>query len=264
MSKQNKNSPTTENPGRREALRRQQAARAAAERRMKIFSRTAWIAGIALIVAMAGIIGWSVVGAKNNQSAGVSAGGSLTPANATAEGAIRFGQADAPVTVTVYADFMCPYCGQFERANGETLDKLVDEGTIKLDIHPMAFLDSQSGGTKYSTRAANAFATVANADQAAALKFSQLLFTNQPSEGSTGLTDDQLAAFATQAGASSEVVAKIADNGYTGWIDELTQQAFNSGITGTPTVKINGETFTGDIYNAGPLADAINKAATGE
>lgn len=255
---------TTANPGRREALRRQQAARAAAEHRMKIFSRTAWITGITLIAVMVGVIGWSVVGAKSNQNAGISAGGSAVPPNATSAGALSFGEADAKVTLTVYADFMCPYCGQFERVNGEAIDSLVSDGTIKLEIHPMSFLDAQSNGSQYSTRAANAFVTIAAADQTAALAFNQLLFANQPSEGSSGLTDAQLADFATQAGASPEVVAKIADLSYTGWIDELTQQAFNSGITGTPTVKINGETFTGDIYNRGPLEEAIAQAAGGE
>lgn len=259
MSKGNK--PTSQG---REALRRQQQARAVAERRMKLIVRTAWIAGAAIIVAIIGITAWAVMNAKSTTTAGGGAGGTLvTPTRATDAGAIRFGGDDAKVTVTVYADFMCPYCGRFERANGDALHDALNAGTIILDVHPMAFLDAQSGGTEYSTRAANAFVTIAEADPDAALRFNQLLYANQPSEGSTGLSDTQLATFATQAGASSEVVASFDKRTYSPWVAKITQQAFDSGVTGTPTVKLNGQTFTGDLYTPGVLTAAIAQAAAG-
>ena len=127
----------------------------------------------------------------------------------------------------------------------------------------MAFLDDSSSGTKYSTRAANAFVTLANQNPATALTFSQLLFANQPSEGSAGLSDAKIGELATQAGASAEVVASFANPTYQPWVAKITQQAWDSGITGTPTVKINGEVFKGDLYNAGPLTEAITAAANG-
>ena len=70
------------------------------------------------------------------------------------------------------------------------IQKLVDDGTITLGIHPIAILDRQSQGTEYSTRAANAMYCVAVADGEAAVPFMQAMFANQPEEGSTGLTDD--------------------------------------------------------------------------
>ena len=33
------------------------------------------------------------------------------------------GKADAPVTLAIYQDYMCPYCGEFERANRAALAK---------------------------------------------------------------------------------------------------------------------------------------------
>jgi protein-disulfide isomerase len=175
---------------------------------------------------------------------------------------VLLGDEQAKVTVSIYADFMCPYCGQFERANGTDLADAVSAGTVKLEIHPMAFLDAQSAGTKYSTRAANAFVAVANADPGHALDFYRALYENQPAEGSAGLTDAQLVAFAERAGVPTAVTADFGRQAWVPWVQKITDQAWDSGIKGTPTVKINGEVFTGDVYTAGPLAQAIAAAAS--
>lgn len=254
MSSKNTPASTT----RREALRRQQEAQARAARRTGAAVKVAWATGILVIAVMIGVMIWAV--AKPG-SAGVAAGALVAPAGATENGAVVIGKADAPVTVSIYADFMCPYCGQFERANGDDLAAAVDAGTAKLEIHPMAFLDAQSAGTKYSTRAANAFVTVANTDPALAWKFDRLLYANQPAEGSSGLSDAELVAYAQQAGVPASVTDTFSKQLYVPWVQQITTQAFDSGITGTPTVKVNGVVFTGDVYSAGPLAAAIRQAA---
>lgn len=251
---------TKPNANQRAALREQRERQAAAQRRLSRIVRTTWIAGITAIAVLIGVMVWAVAGNRSATPA-PSSGAVVAPANATDTGALRFGT--GPVTVSVYADFMCPFCGQFERANGEALQSAVAAGTVKLEVHPMAFLDAQSAGSKYSTRAANAFITVASSDPDAALRFNQLLFANQPAEGSSGLSDDRLAALATQAGASADVVASFKEQRFVPWVNQLTQQAFDSGVTGTPTVKINGQPFTGDLYTPGPLANAIQQAASG-
>jgi protein-disulfide isomerase len=43
-------------------------------------------------------------------------GPSAAPQGAVATYAVPAGPASAPVKVAVYEDFMCPFCGQFERA----------------------------------------------------------------------------------------------------------------------------------------------------
>lgn len=253
-----KPSPTT--GGRREELRRQQEAAAKAARRTGIAVKAAWITGLAVIALMIGV---TVFALTRPGSAGVAAGTVVAPQNATAEGAVVIGKPDAPVTVGIWADFMCPFCGDFERANGADLSALVDAGTARLEVHPMSFLDPQSAGSRFSTRTANAFVAVANDDPARAWEFSKLIYENQPAEGTAGLTDAQLADLARQAGVPDDVVATFAAETWVPWIQQLTQQAWDSGITGTPTVKINQTLFTGDIYTPGPLAAAITEAARG-
>lgn len=262
MSKKNQNqNPNPTGGSRRHALRQQQAA---SDQRVKRIVTTAWIAGITVIALIVGVMVWALTGSRQAvPAAAPSAGAVVSPTVATQAGALRFGKADAPVTVTVYADFMCPYCGQFERANGDYLAEAVRAGTITLDIHPLSFLDAQSGGARYSTRAANALVTLAHADPEVALRFNSLLYANQPAEGSSGLTDQQLADFATRAGASADVAASLSRETYTSWVEQSTQQAFGSGIKQTPTVKIDGTEFTGDLYTAGPLKAAVEKAASG-
>jgi hypothetical protein len=49
--------------------------------------------------------------------------------------------------VDVYIDPMCPYCGQFDVANGDGLAELVDSNSISLRVHPLTFLDGASQGT---------------------------------------------------------------------------------------------------------------------
>lgn len=262
------NSPTP-NPGRagadgpgdrREALRRQQQAAQQSARRAGLAIKVAWITGLAVIAVMVTVI---VMAVLRPGSAGVAAGTLVAPAGATDSGAVVVGDPQARATVTIYADFMCPYCGQFERANGPDLATAVSAGTARLEVHPMSFLDPQSAGSRYSTRAANAFVTVANDDPARAWAFYRLLFEHQPAEGSAGLTDAQLADYARQAGVPDAVIATFADGTFVPWVQKITDQAWDDGVGGTPTVKVNGQLFSGDLYTAGPLAAAIAEAARG-
>src|SRR5665647_1489277 len=92
------------------------------------------------------------------------------------------GAAPDAVVVSVYADYMCPYCGQFEQVNGPTLDQLRGDGTIVVEYHPVSILDGASLGTAYSTRAAAAVALVADQAPEAFIAFNTALFATQPAE----------------------------------------------------------------------------------
>lgn len=236
---------------RRQRLRaeQEQAAREARVRRIITFG------GLGVIgVVVIGLIVWGVLGAMN--AAKQNAGNKIS-----ATYAVVVGKDDAPVTLDVFQDFMCPVCGEFEKANSEDIAKFVDAGTVRLRIHPMNFLDDASLGTKYSTRAANAFVTVWKAEPDKTLAFNKLLYTNQPSENTTGLTDDQIAEIATQAGVSQSVIDTFAKLTNADFPTNATTEAYAGGVTATPTVFINGTKFTGDPFTAGVLGAAIEQAA---
>ncbi len=141
----------------------------------------------------------------------------------------------------VYFDFICPWCAQFEITQAETLDELRAEGLVDVYYHPLAYLDGASSGTEYSTRAASAAVLVYQEAPASFLGFVQQLMENQPAEGSTGLTDEQIQSLASLAGVSDAVVAKIPDHEYAAWVRSASDAASKAGVAYTPTLGINGD-----------------------
>lgn len=223
--------------------------------------RIATWAGVLVIIGLVVAIVVAVVSAVGRDDGPPAVTGEVVvPAHVTS-GAVAVGDRDAPVTVVIYYDYMCPACGAFEAANGAALDRMLGEGLVRIELRPISFLDKQSEGTKYSTRAASAFATVADAAPELAWAFHVALYAAQPAEGTEGLSDEQIADIAVGAGVPAEVVARFTDGTYETWVASVTQQAFASGVEGTPTVKIDGVVFEGDLYSSGPLTDAIESAA---
>jgi protein-disulfide isomerase len=239
----------------RERLAARRAAEAAARARAERHRRTV-IGAVAAAVAV--VVALVVVIVVQTQRTAPSAGAAV-PANTVDGTVIAVGSADAPVTVDVYEDFQCPVCASFEAESGSTLAQLVADGTVQARYHGMAFLDT-SANDSYSTRALNAAAVVvATAGPEAFQVFHDLLFADQPAEGGPGLTDDQLVQYAVQAGADAgSVEADIADLTYEDWVKSATDQASQDGVTGTPTVFVDGQALA-DLSAAG-LSAAVSSA----
>jgi protein-disulfide isomerase len=146
----------------------------------------------------------------------------------------------ARARLDVYFDFICPWCAHFEITQAETLDELRAAGLVDVYYHPLAYLDGASSGTEYSTRAASAAVLVYQEAPESFLEFVQQLMENQPAEGSAGLTDEQIQSFASLAGVSDAVVAKIPDHEYAAWVRSASDEASKAGVAYTPTLGING------------------------
>jgi protein-disulfide isomerase len=204
------------------------------------------VAVVVVLVAVGALVVW-----MNN--AAVTPDPVVTPEAAIIDaetGAIAVGDGDQ--TMDTYIDFMCPVCNQFEQTYGEAIQGLVEDGTITLNIHPISILDRTSQGTEYSTRSANAMYCVAAADGTAAVPFMQAMFQNQPEEGSTGLTNDEILAIAAASGVSG-IDACVNDGEYAGYVTAMTEKTpvapGASGI-GTPTIAINGEVIANSTLPA--------------
>ncbi|MGM7672091.1 DsbA family protein [Microbacterium sp. A93] len=198
-------------------------------------SNTNWFAvgiSIAVVVVLV-VLGGLVVFLNNQASAPGTAPDSAIVNEET--GALSFGEGDTEIDT--FFDFMCPICGDFEDAYGEQLQEAAADDKITLNLHPISILDRYSQNTEYSTRAAAAVYCVAAESPEATMDYFNLLFENQPAENSTGLTDDELAALAEQAGAA-DVSECIADGTYKRFVTSQTKQ---HDIAGTPTVEIDGE-----------------------
>ena len=68
---------------------------------------------------------------------------------------VAIGPKDAPHDVVIYEDFLCPFCGQLEKATREDLARLAADGKVRVEYRPFDLL-SRLGD--YPIRATNAFA----------------------------------------------------------------------------------------------------------
>lgn len=237
-----------------------EAAKLRAARRDKAVKWGGGLVVLGLLIA----IGFAVASAMAANKATVRPDApteAIAPASATDEGAIVQGSPDAPVKVEVYYDYMCPSCGIFESTNSEALTDLVEQDRVQLLLKPISFLDATSQGTRYSTRAANAFATVADQEPELAWDFHKALYENQPSEGTEGLSDKEIGDLALEVGVSPAVVKDFEKGTHEAWIKKRTDKSFDEeGVNGTPTVRINGEDLEA-WSTSGALEDAVDRVS---
>lgn len=163
-----------------------------------------------------------------------------TPPGLTSDGAVRFGPDDASVTIQVVEDFQCPACREFEAAFGDTLAQYRDSGDVAVEYRTIAFLDRAST-TDYSSRALNAsMCVLEDAGPDAWMTLHEALYDQQPPEGGAGLGDDELVRIASDAGAG-DVASCIAERPYDDWAADTTDAVFDEGVSGTPSVFVNGK-----------------------
>jgi len=236
------------------AIRREQERK---ERRRRTIVISSVVVGVlAVVLAVTAFVQFT------RDDAGGEAGQvASAPRGAVDEYAVPLGPDDAEVTVEVYEDFICPFCRQFELSAGNTLKEYALSGDVQVQFKPVSFFDGQSEGTEYSTRALNALAVVLDTTgDEAAIEMHDLLFANQPAEGTPGLTDDQLIELAvTRAEASrSAVEDPIRDRKFEQWVSEATDAASKAGVNSTPTVLIEGEVLEDPSVES--LREAVDAA----
>jgi len=176
------------------------------------------------------------------------------PAGASGDYGLVVGEADAPKSIVIYEDFLCPFCGQLETQVGEQLDAAVEAGEVKVEYRPLPFLERISD---YSPQAANAFAVVLDTSGAdVAKEFHDLLFADQPSEEGPFPNDDDLVALAVEAGADEgDVRPGIEDMAFEGWVEAAGEAASKADVKSTPSVFVDGELVQGDTL--GDIAEAM-------
>lgn len=204
-----------------------------------------WVTAIVvvLVVAVVGVVIWMNGAQRDAEAAPGQAPQSSVVDSET--GAIAVG--DGPDDVAVYFDFLCPHCQQFELLYGPDLASAVEDGSITLDLHPVAIMDRTSQ-TQFSTRSANAMFCIAEDSPEAVLPFMQDVFTVTVAGGE--LTDEELAERASKAGAG-DIADCLADGTFEKYVAERSTEIPEdaSGNRATPTVVVNGERIdlTGDV-----------------
>ncbi|MEO8283031.1 MAG: thioredoxin domain-containing protein [Pseudarthrobacter sp.] len=178
------------------------------------------------------------------------------PAEVVAPGAEA--EAGKPVKVVLYVDFICPVCKNFEAQYNEQLTSLRNEGKITLEYRALGFLDNRSS-SNYSSRAANAAACVVNESPEKYAEFVDSLFAKQPAEGSAGISDNDLKKMATEIGAKP-IDTCVDEKTYRPFVKFTTKQAAAVGVTGTPTVFVDGQQWGKGASAQTPFPDFLQAA----
>jgi len=247
---------------------RQGAQAVAAARSSGGGSRRGVIAGIAIIVVLIVVVGGALLLQHRNQPRNlgpaipVAAAGPQYPVTVKGD-TIVTGDPQAPVTIDIYEDFLCPHCGQFEHTFHPRLAQAAADGKAKVIYHPVAILDSRSVPAGYSTLAAGATFCAANAGIFP--RFHDSLFASQPTEGGPAWTTAQLQQLGRTLGAG-DGFAKCVQAGADQRIETATDNASNyiSGLRsdhlfGTPTALVNGAVVT-DVTDGQWLDQALSGA----
>lgn len=152
------------------------------------------------------------------------------------------GQASAPIQVDEFSDFQCPVCGNFaRRILPQIEEKYIKTGKIKFVYNHFAFIGDES------TRAAEA--SECASDQGKFWEYADTLFNSQAGENQGAFSDANLEGFAQKLGLDmNQYKACMADRRHLAKVQQSSTYAQSHGVTGTPTLFVNGVMVNGNTF----------------
>ncbi|MFH9721582.1 thioredoxin domain-containing protein [Streptomyces sp. NPDC017254] len=226
----------------RERLQQQREREKAREKQRRVLIVSAAVVGVLGLAAVVGVI----AAGSDKDSGSDKAGPVVAPTGATEEDAkpaIPTGKTDAPSTLSVWEDFRCPACAQFENAFRDTIHGLEASGALKAEYHLATLIDGNMGGSG-SLRAANAAACAQDAGKFTA--YHDTLYMNQPPETDDAFGDNaKLIELAAKVpGLDTPAFRGCVDDGtHDSWVVKSNEAFQNGGFRGTPTVLLDGESI---------------------
>ncbi len=200
-------------------------------------------AAVVAVLGLAAVVGVIAANTDGKKDSGTDAGPLLAPAGVQGKDqlAIPVGANDAPSTLTIWEDFRCPVCAQFENMFRDTIHELEQSGQIKVEYHLATIIDGNMGGSG-SLRAANAVACAQDAGKF--VPYHDVLYQNQPPEPDDAFGDNaKLIEFAGKVdGLDTPAFRSCVEDGkHDSWVAKSNTAFTNGGFRGTPTVLLNGE-----------------------
>ncbi|MGA4842570.1 DsbA family protein [Streptomyces sp. G45] len=232
----------------RERLAEERERQKRSDKRRRTLLVSAAVVGVLALAAVGGLL---AANAGDDDKKKDASGPVVAPKGATDEDgpAIRHGKADAKSTLTVWEDFRCPACKQFEDGYRSTVNDLVDKGLLKVDYHLATLIDDNMGGHG-SLRAANAAACAQDAGKFPA--YHDVLFQNQPPEPDDAFGDnDKLIELAGKVDGLTTAAFKkcVTDGTHSSWVVKSDKAFEDAGLRGTPTVLLDGKNIFEDQKN---------------
>ena len=152
------------------------------------------------------------------------------------------GPRDAKITIIEFSDFQCPFCRSFWRDSlPQIKEKYIDRGKVKfvyrdfpLDFHPASMPAAQGGECAR--------------EQSRFWEFHDKIFKEQDEkgEGTIQFTSNDLKKWAEEIGLDSNKFNQCLVSGkYHQEVQKDYSDGVNYGVTGTPTIFINGRKLVG-------------------
>lgn len=153
----------------------------------------------------------------------------------------RLGSASAPVEIVEFADFQCPFCERFQQQVYPKLKaEFVDTGKASFVYQDFAFLGTESVRAALAAKCAK--------DQGKFWEYHDYLFAKQSGENEGAFTDQKLRSFASALQLNQNSFnACMQQSKHEAVVKAETASGQALGITGTPTVLINGTMLVGAL-----------------
>lgn len=233
--------PGKPNLGRSEARGKRQEAALEAQRRKRRNMILIVAACAALVVAIALVL----VNLLDNSEQSTELGDvpEIDWASVPQDG-MTLGDPNAPVTIIEYADFQCPFCGNFAK---DTLPRIVEDyvltGKVKVEFRVVPFLSRQPMDSDSNESVQAAEAAACALDQGQYWQYNHTLFAHQNGENEGAFVNANLIALAEQLGLDkNDFTSCLTQGTHQQAVINSLAQAQSEGIAQTPTLVINGET----------------------
>lgn len=193
--------------------------------------------GVIAAVALA-IVALIVVPSIRSANAPVGEFVQITPGAYTSVDGTAMGDPNAKAKIEIFEDYTCSACKVYsDSVEPRVIQELVDTGQAYYIFYQFPFLDDRDA-SKDSDRSANA--ALCAAEQGRFWDYKKLLFANQTGAVEQ-FSDKRMIAFAESLGLDiAEFEACYDENRFQSQINEEMAFGRDKGITGTPTVFING------------------------
>ena len=159
------------------------------------------------------------------------------------------GDAAAPVTIEVWADYQCPYCGLLARGVEPSIERtLVEPGNARLVFHDFAFLGQESIDAAVAAQCAGR--------QGAYWYYHDLLFSSQQGENQGAFARDRLLNLASFAGLDkASFTTCLDDKTVVAGVQAETKEGRGYGVSSTPTLRITGPGGSELLTGVKPLSE---------
>jgi protein-disulfide isomerase len=182
---------------------------------------------------------------------------SITPQERPLVDGRAMGDPDAPVLIEVYEDFQCPACKSYsEQIEPQVVETYVQNGDVYYVYRHFPFLDD-SAPRNESDQSANA--SMCAADQNRFWDYHDILFANWNGENQGAFNDRRLVAFAENLDLDMEAFNQCFESdSHAEVINSDLEQGRSIGVTGTPSVFVNGRILTpGRVPSFTDISNAV-------